>query len=123
MGGSSHLNFTAGGLIVGAGVHSYYRHGSFGMLGTGILCGGAVIYGGVLIQKGDDYMGHSIAGLSGGFLSLLLARGLLLPQKVEWSSKRYVPLAPALRAIAPIFTLGAVTLLYNGKKAKEWAPE
>ena len=123
MGGSSHLNFSAGGLIVGAGVHSYYRHGSFGMLGTGILCGGAVIYGGVLIQKGDDYMGHSIAGLSGGFLSLLLARGLLLPPKVEWSSKRYVPLAPPLRAIAPIFTLGAVTLLYNGKKAKEWAPE
>ena len=83
MGGSSHLNFTAGGLIVGAGVHSYYRHGSFGMLGTGILCGGAVIYGGVLIQKGDDYMGHSIAGLSGGFLSLLLARGLLHGQALR----------------------------------------
>ena len=121
MGGSSHLNFTAGGLIVGAGVHSYYRHGSFGMLGTGILCGGAVIYGGVLIQKGDDYMGHSIAGVSGGFVCLLLARGLnFLP---DHSGKRYVPLAPPLRAIAPIFTLGAVTLLYNGKKAKEWAPE
>ena len=125
MGGSSHLNFTAGGLIVGAGVHSYYRHGWFGMLGTGILCGGAVIYGGVLIQKGDDYMGHSIAGLSGGFLSLLLARGLLHGQalRADHSGKRYVPLAPPLRAIAPIFTLGAVTLLYNGKKAKEWAPE
>ena len=124
MGGSSHLNFTAGGLLVGAGVHSYYRHGSFGMLGTGILCGGAVIYGGVLIQKGDDYMGHSIAGLSGGFLCLLLARGLLFGGSLpDTSSKRYMPLAPTLRAIAPIFTLGAVTLLYNGKKAKEWAPE
>ena len=94
MGGSSHLNFTAGGLIVGAGVHSYYRYGSFGMLGTGILCGGAVIYGGVLIQKGDDYMGHSIAGLSGGFLSLLLERGLLHGQalRADHSGKRYVPL-------------------------------
>ena len=122
MGGSSHLNFTAGGLIVGAGVHSYYRHGSFGMLGTGILCGGAVIYGGVLIQKGDDYMGHSIAGLSGGFLSLLSTRGALFGGAFL-TSKRYMPLAPALRAIAPSFTLGAVTLLYNGKKAKEWAPE
>ena len=126
MGGSSHLNFTAGSLIVGAGVHSYYRHGSFGMLGTGILCGGAVIYGGVLIQKGDDYMGHSIAGLSGGFLCLLSARGEFFGGglwRSFWTSKRYMPLAPALRAIAPIFTLGAVTLLYNGKKAKEWAPE
>ncbi len=122
MGGSSHLNFSAGGLIVGAGVHSYYRYGSFGMLGTGILCGGAVIYGGVLIQKGDDYMGHSIAGLSGGFSSLLLARGALFGGAFR-TSKRYMPLAPALRATAPIFTLGAVTLLYNGKKAKEWAPE
>ena len=121
MGGSSHLNFTAGGLVVGAGVHSYYRHGSVGMLGVGVLCGGAMISGGVMIQKGDDYMGHSIAGLSGLFSMLLLARGLSSFGDHS-GAKRYVPLAPALRAMAPMFSLGMISLLYNGKKAQDWAP-
>ena len=120
MGGSSHLNFTAGGLVVGAGVHSYYRHGSVGMLRVGVLCGGAMISGGVMIQKGDDYMGHSIAGLSGGTICVLLARGLF--SFGDLSSKRYMPFAPALRAMAPMFSLGMISLLYNGKKAQDWAP-
>ena len=70
MGGSAHLNFTAGGAIILGGVAGYARAGSVMSLAGGGTIGGALVAAGVVISKGKDLEGHALALAAS---SLLLA--------------------------------------------------
>ena len=106
MGGSAHLNFTAGGLVAAGGLVGYARAGSFGSLMGGGACGAGLIAAGVLIQRGQDFEGHALG----------LGWGTVLAGSMGSRFFRTGKFMPAGLAAG----IGLVAALYNGTKANDW---
>ena len=106
MGGSAHLNYTAGGLLIAGGAMGFMRAGSMASLAAGSALGGALVAAGVLCTKGRDLQGHSLALAAS--TCVLAAMG---PRYMR--SRKFMPAGAAA-------TLGVLTALYNGKKVSDW---
>jgi uncharacterized membrane protein (UPF0136 family) len=107
MGGSAHLNYTAGGLIFAGGVAGYAKAGSVPSLIAGVCVGSTLIGAGYMIGKGNDFEGHAVGAaaswaVTAGMGQRFARTGKLMPTGV-------------------VATIGLVTALYNSKKAKDWA--
>lgn len=106
MGGSSHLNFTTGGLVAAGGAYGYMKSGSKPSLLFGLLAGAAFVGAGQQIQQGNDFNGHALGaaagwGLGGGMGLRAVSSGKIMPAGV-------------------VATIGLVATLYNTKKANDW---
>ena len=61
MPGSAHLSFALAGLLGAGGIGGYAKAASMPSLVVGLGCGGAFAASGVLIQRGEDRLGHGVA--------------------------------------------------------------
>jgi uncharacterized membrane protein (UPF0136 family) len=107
--GSSHLNFSLGGLVMVGGAIGYAKKGSIPSLVAGLTFGGLLIGSGVLINKGESFQGHALASGVTGLMTIAMAQRFM-------SSGKFMP-------SGAVAALGAVGLAYNLKKAIEWMPE
>lgn len=106
MGGSAHLNFTAGALSIGGGAAGYVRAGSTASLAGGGFVGLGFLIAGGLIQSGEDFKGHTAGAAAGGTLLAAMGPRFAKTHKIM----------PAGAAAA----VGLVAMLYNLKKAQDW---
>mmetsp|Transcript_23031 Transcript_23031/g.54657 ORF Transcript_23031/g.54657 Transcript_23031/m.54657 type:complete len:126 (+) Transcript_23031:367-744(+) len=106
--GSSHLNFTLGGLVMAGGAMGYAKKGSVPSLVAGLTFGGLLLGSGILINKGDCYEGHLLASGVTGLMTIAMGKRFL-------STGKFMP-------AGAVATLGAAGLAYNVKKALEWMP-
>ena len=106
MGGSAHLNYAAGGLLVAGGMAGYAKSGSVASLAAGSSLGGALVAAGVIITKGKDLEGHALA---------LAASSLVLAAMGSRFMKtgKFMPAGAAA-------ALGGLTAVFNGKKVSDW---
>lgn len=107
MGGSAHLNYTAGGLCVAGGLVGYMRAASMASLMGGFGAGFPLFGAGYLISSGSDFEGHALgcaagSALTGGMGMRFIKSGKFMPAGL-------------------VASIGLVTALYNGKKAVDWA--
>jgi uncharacterized membrane protein (UPF0136 family) len=107
MGGSAHLNYTAGGLCVAGGVAGYLRAASMASLLGGIGAGLPLIGAGYLISGGSDFEGHALGCASGSALAGGMGMRFL-------KSGRFMP-------AGLVASIGLLAAVYNGKKAMDWA--
>eukprot|EP00462_Mataza_sp_D1_P022041 CAMPEP_0175127158 /NCGR_PEP_ID=MMETSP0087-20121206/4243_1 /TAXON_ID=136419 /ORGANISM="Unknown Unknown, Strain D1" /LENGTH=106 /DNA_ID=CAMNT_0016409129 /DNA_START=47 /DNA_END=364 /DNA_ORIENTATION=+ len=106
MGGSAHLNFTAGGLVLGGGIAGYVKAKSIPSLVAGVAIGAAYLASGYTIQNGDDKKGHAM-----GLATSLVLVGATGPRAMR--TKKFIP--GGLMA-----TIGTACGVYNAKKTYEW---
>ena len=106
MGGSAHLNFSAGMAVAGGGMFGYYKAASMPSLVGGVVAGGALIAAGGLIQSGSDVQGHSLGAATGWALTAGMA-----PRAI--TSGKFMPAGVAA-------AVGLIAAIYNTKKAKDW---
>ena len=106
MGGSAHLNYAAGGVLIAGGLAGYVRAGSIASLAGGGTLGGAMCVAGMMISKGRDLEGHALA---------LSASTVLLATMGQrfFRTGKFMPAGAAA-------SVGALTALYNGKKTVDW---
>ena len=106
MGGSAHLNYAAGGVLIAGGLAGYVRAGSIASLAGGGTLGGAICVAGMMISKGRDLEGHALA---------LIASTVLLASMGQrfFRTGKFMPAGAAA-------SVGALTALYNGKKTVDW---
>ena len=107
MGGSAHLNFTAGGLSIAGGAAGFAKAGSAMSLVGGGAVGAGFLLAGYLIQTGEDFQGHAVGSAAGGTLTAAMGSRFAKTGKMM----------PAGAAAG----LGLLTLAYNLKKAKDWS--
>ena len=107
MGGSAHLNFTAGALSIAGGAAGFARAGSTASLAGGGTVGLGFLFAGYLIQTGDDLAGHVCGCAAGGTLTAAMGSRFVKTGKMM----------PAGAAAG----VGLVALLYNMKKARDWS--
>jgi len=101
--GSSHLNFTLGGLLIGGGIFGYARAKSVPSLAAGVALGGAFIAAGVTTAT-KPFQGHVLALVASVITTAAMGSRLYRTHKVM----------PA----GVVLGLGVIGLLYNGRKAK-----
>ena len=107
MGGSAHLNYTAGGLVAAGGAAGFARAGSVMSLVGGGACGGLLIGAGYIISTGEDFTGHAL-GLAGStVLSASMGARFM-------NTGKFMPAGVAA-------ALGVVVAVYNAKKAADYA--
>ena len=107
MGGSAHLNFTAGGLVAAGGAYGFAVSGSMPSLIGGAVAGGAFIGAGAIISNGQDFEGHALGAGSGWALAAGMGQR-------AFSTGKFMPAGAAA-------AIGLIAALYNSKKAKDWS--
>lgn len=105
-GGSSHLSLTMSFLCLNGGAFAYFRKGSLPSFIGGALTGASYLMAATLINHGEDLRGHMCACttgavLAGGMGSRVLKTGKFMPAGL-------------------VASLGLVSMIYEGKKTKEW---
>ena len=107
MGGSAHINFTAGGRVFGGGLLGYVRAGSIQSLIAATCFGSLYVGAGYHVQIGNDFEGHATGAGTGWLVAAGMGQRLMKTGKMM----------PAL----PVALLGLTTALYNSKKAYDWS--
>lgn len=106
MGGSAHLSFSVGGLLVAGGAFGWAKKGSLPSLAAGAISGGLLIGSGVLIQKGHHFEGHSL----GAAVSAAVAAAM---------GARFVK-SRAMMPAGGVALLTSASAAYHCKKAIDW---
>eukprot|EP00747_Dinoflagellata_sp_TGD_P189303 gnl/TRDRNA2_/TRDRNA2_49470_c0_seq1.p1 gnl/TRDRNA2_/TRDRNA2_49470_c0~~gnl/TRDRNA2_/TRDRNA2_49470_c0_seq1.p1 ORF type:complete len:125 (-),score=26.93 gnl/TRDRNA2_/TRDRNA2_49470_c0_seq1:105-434(-) len=104
--GQAHLNLSVGALLAIGGLFAYVKKGSVPSLLGGGFCGAGLIASGTMARKDPRR-----AFLLGTIVSAILSAGMI-PRAVK--TKKMMP-------AGMVALLGAIALLYNGKKLKEWS--
>lgn len=107
MGGSAHLNYSAGILCAVGGIAGYLRAASTASLLGGFGGGLPLLISGYMISSGDDFNGHALGCATGGALTGAMGTRFL-------KSGKFMP-------AGLVATVGLMTALYNGKKAIDWS--
>lgn len=105
MGGSAHAAFAVGALLCAGGIAGFVRASSKPSLFAGVGLGSLMLLSGIIIQKGEDLQGHTLALITSG----LVVAGTL-PRAIK--TQKVVPAAVA--------AVGLVSALYQGQKVREW---
>lgn len=92
--------------MLAGGAAGYLRKGSVPSLVGGCAVGGALIAAGVIISRGDDAKGHSLALAASGLLSAAMGA-------------RFIKTGAMMPAGAAA-GVGVLTAAYNAKKCQEW---
>lgn len=106
MGGSTHLTYSAGVVVIGGGVYAYMKKNSKMSLVASLAIGGAMVLGGVVTNSGQDLLGHSMSLASAASLSSFGLYRLITTKKPF----------PAV----PLLILGGIVTAYETKKVIEW---
>lgn len=106
MGGSAHLSFTVGGLLVIGGIIGFARKSSIPSLIAGATCGGVLIGSGVMIMKGQDFEGHVV----GAAVSTVAASAM---------GMRFAKTG-AMMPAGGVAIVTAASAAYHAKKAMDW---
>jgi uncharacterized membrane protein (UPF0136 family) len=105
MGGSAHLSFAMGTVVIGAGSYAYIVKKSVPSLYGSLGLGGGFIIGGILIMEGYDIIGHVMSSTaSAGLIGFGIGKYI--------TSKKLMP-------AAPMIALGIVGGVYNLKKTQD----
>jgi uncharacterized membrane protein (UPF0136 family) len=107
MGGSEHMSYGFGSLLLVGGIAAYARKGSVPSLLAGSILGTALVGSGLLIHKGHHFEGHTTALVASSVVVGAMAARFA-------KTKSIVPGAIGL--------VGLGSTLYQGKKVLEWSP-
>ena len=107
MGGSAHISYATGGIVLAGGLYAFLSKGSKPSLIASSIFALAFFGGGFLVQNGNDFNGHSLSLVASSTLASFGAYRFI-------STKKPFPSLPLL-------ILGGITSAYQVLKVAEWS--